>query len=265
MWINLAIAALGVAAGMLVNYLADILPVKRNISPPLCLHCGQGQPIGNYLFLPRRCPHCGTRRPARVWLVEIGFAALFLWLWHTPAALRFLPFWLAVVLLIFFGLVVIIDLEHRLILHPVSVAGALLGFTLGTYLHGIGATLAGGAVGYAVMLAFYLLGALFSRFARGKPGGEVALGFGDVNLSGVIGLILGLPQVWMGLILSVLGGGLISLFLVLGMLAVRRYRAFLAIPYGPFLVLGAFILLFLPDFGQQVILRVGPLFWLGSP
>jgi hypothetical protein len=48
------------------------------------------------------------------------------------------------------------------------------------------------------------------------------------------------------------------------MLLLRRYRAFMAIPYGPFLIAGAAILLFLPGFAQVLLARAGPLFWIGN-
>ena len=40
-------------------------------------------------------------------------------------------------------------------------------------------------------------------------------------------------------------GGLVSLIYLVVMLGLKRYRLFMALPYGPFLVAGAFVLLFL--------------------
>ncbi len=266
MFEKLAIAFAGLLAGMLVNYLADTLPVKRRLAQPICNHCGQKQGLQNYLIWPRRCVNCGKRRPPRVWFVELGFAALFLWVWLTPDALKFIPFWMAALLLIFFGVVAVIDMELRLILHPVSMAGVALGLLMGITTHGLWLTLAGGLGGFLIMYILFGLGVLFTRLTRKLQGNdeEVALGFGDVNLAGVLGLILGWPQILMGLLLSVLAAGVISLVLVLLMIVLRRYRAFLAIPYGPFLILGAFILLFLPHWGQVILARAGPLFWIGN-
>ncbi len=149
-------------------------------------------------------------------------------------------------MLVYFAVVIVIDGEHRLILHPVSWAGAALGISLGVWRHGAGSTLLGGAAGYAVMLGLYALGEFFSRWMarrRGEALEEVALGFGDVNLAGVTGLFLGWPGVAAGLILAILLGGVVSGGYLLWMLARRRYRAFAAIPYGPFLALAAVWLL----------------------
>ena len=80
------------------------------------------------------------------------------------------PFILAFILFIFLSLVFVIDLEHRLILHPVSLFGALLGLGIGIYLHGFVSTLIGGAVGFGVMLVFYFIGELYVRYMSKKRG-----------------------------------------------------------------------------------------------
>jgi leader peptidase (prepilin peptidase)/N-methyltransferase len=83
--------------------------------------------------------------------------------------------------------------------------------------------------------------------ARGRPVDDVALGFGDVNLSGVLGIMLGWPLIVISLVLSVLIGGLVSLIYIIIKLITRKYHAFMALPYGPFLVLGAIILIYFRD------------------
>ena len=82
-----------------------------------------------------------------------------------------------------------------------------------------------------------------------EPDDEDALGFGDVNLAGILGLLLGWPAIWFGLLLGILGGGLISLVIVLFMLIRRRYKEdalMVFIPYGPYFILSAFTILYLP-------------------
>jgi leader peptidase (prepilin peptidase)/N-methyltransferase len=150
--------------------------------------------------------------------------------------------------LFYFGVVVVIDLEYRLILHPVSLVGALLGLVFGILNHGVLNTILGGMAGFGIMLAFYFLGVLFIRFiskTRGDDIDEVALGFGDVNLAGVIGLLLGWPGIVGGIFLAIIIGGVVSgIVVVMGMIQ-KKYQAFQALPYGPFLVISAAALLYI--------------------
>ncbi|UCD41203.1 MAG: prepilin peptidase, partial [Chloroflexota bacterium] len=150
-------------------------------------------------------------------------------------------------MMIYFGVVVIIDLEHRLIMHPVSLVGTILGLFIGIQLHGVIDTLLGGLAGFGAMLGLYLLGALFARYiVRRKREGfnDEALGFGDVILGGILGFFLGWPGIIGGLFLSILLAGAISLIYLLISLLARKYRAFSFIPYGPFMVAGAVALIF---------------------
>lgn len=244
----IVVGLVGWVAGATVNYLADVLPYRRRLAAPFCLVCEEKIPLLNYLLFPRECPDCGSRRRARTWFVEIIAIAAAIWLWQSPPIE--LDFGLGLLVLVYFGVVVVIDMEYRLILHPVSLAGALLGLGLGIWLHGLLATVIGGAVGFGLMLAFYYLGSLFSKLVsrrRGGVGPGEALGFGDVNLGGVLGLMLGWPLILPALFLAILIGGIVSLVYMLGMLLLRRYQALMAVPYGPFLVSGAALLIYFRD------------------
>lgn len=238
-------ASVGWLAGAFVNYSADVLPRSRRLSLPICLGCETNMPFFNYLLWPRRCQACGKRRTGRTWFVEAIYFVFAVWLWLSPGA-RF-SFVEGLALLIFFGVVTVIDIEHRLILHPVSIVGAGLGLYYGIQLHGLRDTLIGGVVGYGAMFALYLLGILFSAYQarrRGESQFEDALGFGDVNLSGVLGLLLGWPGIVAGLLLTILLAGVISLLYLLWTVFRKRYDSSLAIPYGPFLVASAIWLLY---------------------
>ncbi len=166
-------------------------------------------------------------------------------LWLFPS--RHLGFWVGLLLLVFLGVVFVMDVEHRVVLDEVSLAGAALGLCIGTWLHGIVATIAGGAAGFAIMFGFYKLGEVYARWLakrRGEAFDDVALGFGDVNISGIIGLLLGWPGVFAGLVAGIFLGGAFSLLYMAGAYLLRRYKNFMAIPYAPFLVLGVVLFLF---------------------
>jgi len=242
---------LGLALGALINYLADVLPASRRLVRPGCGNCQTSFTWSDY-FLFRQCAHCQQKRSLRAWIVQLAYPLFSVLIWIFPRPI--LPYPLAVVLLAFFGLVAIIDLEHRVVMHPVSLFGLVLGLGVGLYLrgdtslqHGIFSTLLGGIAGFCIMLVLYLFGLLYVRIMarkKGLPTDEVALGFGDVNLAGILGLMLGWPAIAACLFFAILGGGLISLVIIAFMLVMKRYQAFTAIPYAPFLLLAATYLLF---------------------
>lgn len=242
---------IGWICGFMINYLSDVLPVTRKLSRPLCQKCQAPYAWGNYLSL-RSCSECQGERSIRTWGLQIIFPVASVLIWTFPRPI--LPYALAMALLSFFGLVAVIDLEHRVVLHPVSLFGAVFGLGVGIYLRsgnsGTGAllsTLFGGAAGFGIMMVLYLLGIFYVRRMakkRSLPADEVALGFGDVNLAGILGLMLGWPAISLCLFFAILGGGVVSLIIILGMLIVKKYHAFTAIPYAPFLLLAALYLLF---------------------
>ena len=239
------IAVLGWLMGVLVNYFGDILPIKRRLGKPICIACHDPMPGINYWLWPRRCPECWTRRPWRTWAVELFYLAASLWLWQNPPE-RF-GFWAGLLLLAFLGVVFVIDMEHRLILHMVSIFGAVLGLILGIYMRGLWVTLLGGAAGFGIMFGLYWFGEKFAGWLarrRGETLTEVALGFGDVNLAGVLGLLLGWPGIVAGLLLTIVIGGVVSILYLILMVILRRYHTFMAIPYGPFMVISAILLLY---------------------
>jgi len=238
------VACLGVFAGYLINYLADVLPYHRKICLPTCPGCGNPFSIIQYMQ-GKSCSSCGMKRPVRFWVVVVLSLAVTIWLQLYPPDR--LGFWPGFVLLAYLGVVVVIDIEHRLILHPVSLVGVVFGAAIGYWLHGFLPTLGGGAAGFLAMLLLYFLGDRFARLVarmRGQVLDEVALGFGDVNLAGILGLILGWPGILAGLGAAILLGGAASLILIAGQLVLRQYKPFTAIPYAPFLVLGSVIFLY---------------------
>jgi leader peptidase (prepilin peptidase)/N-methyltransferase len=251
----------GWLSGWVVNYLADTLPITRRLSRPTCTQCGDEYPWGIYLFFGP-CPKCGHRRGLRPWVVQFVMLAASLYTWLYP---RPMGYWLGIVLIDYFAVVFVIDLEHRLILHPTSLVGAALGLGIGTLVNGLAPTLIGGLAGFTIMLLLYLLGVLFSKFrarqlrSRGaQVDDEEALGAGDVILAGILGFILGWPLIWFGLLLGILLGGLIGVAMLLGLLLSRRYgqqALMVFMPYGPFFITSAFFILFLPNWIVSIVPR----------
>jgi leader peptidase (prepilin peptidase)/N-methyltransferase len=69
------------------------------------------------------------------------------------------------------------------------------------------------------------------------------MGFGDVKLSFVMGFSLGFYQGLLSVYLAFLIGGVYAIFLVYLKKAGRKTM----IPFGPFLLIGAYIMMFFED------------------
>lgn len=246
----LAIPVLGFALGALVNLLADGLPRHRRLTRPRCPHCDAPRPpvrwSGTVAWVANRksCAYCGHSLGIRHPLAELGAAGWTTWLYAIDPSLGvFLP---SLLLSMIFLLILITDFEHRLILHAVTLPAAILIGLIGVLdpSRGPAKTLVGGAVGFGAVLVLYLFGGLFGRLMgqiRGQRVDEVAFGFGDVTLAGVIGLAVGWPGVVLAVFIGILAGGLFSLAYLVTMIIRRRYQAFIPIPYSPFLILGALV------------------------
>jgi prepilin signal peptidase PulO-like enzyme (type II secretory pathway) len=251
-----AVAALGLTCGFLVNLLADNLPHRQPIQSPHCLACGAPRETVNWMAIlafirfRRRCPYCGTLRAWRDVVVELTLIVIALWLYFrdpTPGV-----FWPALIVAAIFTLIVVIDVEHRLILHVVSVPSGLLILIINSFdpSRGFIKSLAGGGAGFGLVLCMYFLGGVFGRqIAKAQEGGEdeVAFGFGDVMLGAMLGLTVGWPGIILALIFAIFAGGVFSLFYMLVMTLRDRYNAFQPIPYGPFLIFGASLVYFFRD------------------
>lgn len=246
----------GALIGSFLNVVVYRVPAGRSIvSPPsACGSCGTGIkpydniPVVSWLALRGRCRSCRSAISARYPLVEaataVAFAVVAWWFWAGPQApgertgTAIAAGVLEVVAYLYFSAVSIalalIDLDtHRLpnsiVLPSAIVAAALLG-TAGA-LTGDGPALPGAAIGGAALYALYLVLALV------YPGG---MGFGDVKLAGVIGIFLGYlgwgPLIIGGFAAFVLGG-----VFALALVALRRARKGSGIPFGPWMLAGAWL------------------------
>lgn len=235
-------AILGWIFSAIINYLADVLPLYRKLTISACEDCHSEFGIGRYL-LNRPCSVCGKTVSLRhrivssaVFLITILIATYFI---QSPLIIV-----QGVFVFLFFSLIIIIDIEHHLILHLVSLFGALGMGIIGYERHGGLVTFLGGVAGFGLMFLLYLIGIWFGRLLskrRGTPV-EEGLGFGDVTLAGVCGLLLGWPGIIIGLFFGILLGGFYSLILIVFSLIRKEYKPYRTIPYGPFIALSVFLL-----------------------
>lgn len=250
------VAVFGALIGSFLNVVVYRVPAGRSIvSPPsACGSCGTGIkpydniPVVSWLLLRGRCRSCHSAISPRYPLVEgataIAFALVAWWFWAGPQApvehsgTALAAGVLEVVAYLYLAAISIalalIDLDtHRLpntIVLPSYLVGAALLGAAGA-LTGDGAALLSAAIGGVVLYALYLLLALV------YPGG---MGFGDVKLAGVLGIFLGYlgwgPLIVGGFAAFVLGG-----VFALALVAARRARKGSGIPFGPWMLAGAWL------------------------
>jgi len=231
----------GIAIGSFLNVCIDRLPEGQSLLHPAS-HCPACQrrlaprdliPILSYIWLRSRCRYCRAPIPQRVLWVELGTGLMFVFLWWryglTPE-LGITSFYFCLLTII-----LVIDLERGVILNKVVYPAAVIALIIATLTANPGITnitkalikvLIGGGLGLVIML----LVALASR------GG---IGWGDVKMAGLVGLLTGFPLVLVSLLLAVFSGGLVAATLLL--LKIKKRKQ--AIPFGPFLSLGAMVTL----------------------
>jgi hypothetical protein len=237
---------LGGICGMLVNYLSDILPTSHHLTRPQCSKCHQPYPIIDYA-LARRCQHCGSAPSLRSRIVLISGPLIGLLLYFFPIPI--FTFWETLPLLLYMGVVMVIDIEHRLVLLETSIVGLILCTIYGIVLHGFKVTILGALGGFVIMLLFYLSGVVFNLIMgkiKNQKITEVAFGFGDVSLGTILGSLVGWPATAGVIIIALVAFGVFSLFYILELILSKRYRAFTnALPFAPFLILSTILLFYL--------------------
>lgn len=258
--IELLLIVLGFISAVLINSLADDLPHRLRPSRPHCHACGfpqhRAQWAATFAFITgrSRCGHCQARIRWRKPIVEFTAVILLLFLYYRLGLT--LKFGLLALLLECLLLITVIDFEHRLILYSTIFPAAGVAWLYGVFGAGgdvwpaLTRTLTGGAVGFGVFYLFFLLGQVYSWWVarrRGEPLDEIAFGGGDANLGGVVGLAVGWPSIILTVFYTVISGGVIAALFLAFMYLRRRNVLLVPIPYGPFIVFGAVIVLVFAD------------------
>jgi leader peptidase (prepilin peptidase)/N-methyltransferase len=137
----------------------------------------------------------------------------------------------------------VFDLRYQRIPDWLSYGGLLLALlaALSRGLLPLFSALTGALVALLLLGGAYRLGKLWP----GVAGGQSALGLGDVKLAVFVGALVGWPQVLPTLFLGVLAGGVVALGILAVHLARGRYRTGSTMPYGPALVVGGLVGLWL--------------------
>ncbi|WP_420870294.1 prepilin peptidase [Microbacterium saccharophilum] len=243
----LAFAALfGLVIGSFLNVVVYRVPAKipltRESRCPQCdapVRPWQNVPVVSWLILRGKCASCGAPISARYPLVElatglgfIGVAGLFLdgFLDAAKAPVILAYLYLAAISIA----LALIDLDTRrlpdVIVLPAYLVLAAL-FVVACLLGAPWEGLLRAAIGGVALYAFYFL----LRLVR--PGG---MGGGDVKLAGVLGPALG----WLGwgsLIVGAFAAFLLGGVIGIARMLARRATRKTAIPFGPWMIAGAWI------------------------
>lgn len=245
-------AALGLGVGDVLTVVVARVPEGRSLrSRSRCGACSRELsivdqiPIVSWVVLKGGCRQCGQRIPGREVVLELvtgmafGAAAVrFGWSWTLPPTL--------VVFSVLVGISAV-DLERHLIPKRLVYAGIVTTFPLLVVAaaaqhrwESLAHALVGAGVAFAVLLLAHLA----------SPRG---LGFGDVRLAALLGLMLGWIDPWtthvfVGLFVGFLLGSVVGLSLIALRLKSRQDE----IPLGPFLAAGAALTIL---FGHAVLRR----------
>ncbi len=236
----------GAVAGSFLNVCIYRLPLGISVvlPPSSCPECKEripfyyNVPIISYIALGGRCRSCGAHFSLRYPFVEAltGLAALALFLRFglTPALLIYFVFISALIVIAF------VDLAHGIIPDAISIPGVFAGFgasfflTAPGWLNSIIGIALGGGILLAIAGVYYLIA------------GREGMGLGDVKLLAMIGAFLG----WRGVLVTILAGSIAGSVLGLFFMIVYKKDSKFALPFGPFLALGAVVYLF---YGERLV------------
>jgi len=242
----IAVFMFGLIVGSFLNVCIYRLPHHKSIVFPgsQCPGCHRdirfydNIPVLSYIILGGKCRNCknpiSMRYPMVEFLSGLMAVAVFLKYGPTPAALCFYILIAALLVITF------IDIDHRIIPDVITLPGIVI-FFLASFLPstidwkdaGLG-ILIGGFSLYAVALGYELL--------MKKEG----MGGGDIKLLAMMGAAIG----WKGVLFTIFMSSLVGSVIGIGIMVFTQKNLKLAIPFGPFLSIGAITFIF---FGPEMI------------
>jgi leader peptidase (prepilin peptidase)/N-methyltransferase len=229
---------LGLIVGSFLNVVIYRLPEGKSIvNPPS--HCPQCNtrlkfidliPVFSYLFAGGKCRYCGAKISFQYPLVELLTAFFFLF-----SYLKFgltSEFFIYVLLLSVLIVISFIDYKYMIIPNIITYSGIIIGFISAIIFDYI--TIIDSLLGIFIPALLLLIVALLFK------GG---MGMGDVKLVSMLGAFLGYKYTLAGIFIGSVFGSVIGLALMGFGILNRKDR----IPFGPFICLGAVIMIFFGD------------------
>lgn len=243
------VGLVGLVVGSFLNVVIHRVPRGESlVSPPSrCPSCQapirpwHNVPVVGWLLLRGRCASCGASISLRYPLVEATTAVLFV---GVTVRLRDLGELAAAPAFLFFtalGVALsVIDLgtkrlPNTLVLPSYPVLAVLLAVAAGW--SGDWWAFARAVIGGVALYAFFF--AVVFIYPAG-------MGFGDVKLAGLVGAILAYLS-WATLALGAFAGFLLGAVVGVALIAVGRAGRKTAVPFGPFMIAGALLAVFVAD------------------
>jgi leader peptidase (prepilin peptidase)/N-methyltransferase len=250
---------LGSAIGSFLNVCIYRIPREKSIvnPPSACPGCEKSIrfydniPILSYILLKGKCRDCGSKISIRYPIVELLTGIFFLILYRQFG----LTFEL-IVFMIFVSLLIaisFIDLDFQIIPDILSIGGVVLGFILAIIRplfrdldpkFGILDSLYGIGLGGGLLFAIAWLYQFFTK--------REGMGGGDIKLLGMIGAFCG----WKGVVFSLVSGSVLGTIVGIPLMLAKGRNTKYAIPFGPFLSLGAIIFIFRGDSLMNLLLKI---------
>jgi leader peptidase (prepilin peptidase)/N-methyltransferase len=236
----------GLCVGSFLNVCIYRIPASKSIVHPrsMCPQCGHpiraydNIPLLSYLWLKAKCRDCGAPVSLRYPVVEF-LGGLF-------AVASFLKFGLSTGALIVYAFITVllvitfIDIDHQIIPDVITLPGIPLGFAASFAMPST--TWTDSLIGIAVGGGSLLLVAWGYQLLTRKEG----MGGGDIKLLAMIGAVVG----WKGVLFTIFVASAVGTLSGLAVMIRRRKNMKLAIPFGPFLAIGAIAYLF---FGPELV------------
>ena len=240
---------LGAMVGSFLN--VCIYRIPENVSlwwpPSTCPKCKtrikfyDNIPVLSYLILRGKCRSCKTKISIQYPIIEALTSLLTLLVVYNFG----LTYWTAVALFVTYSLIVLSVIDFRLFIIPdrfsigLTVLGLLVFFINPAFSGALKAKfiqcLAGGAIGFFGLWGMAIIGSVIFK--------KEAMGGGDIKLTAAVGTLTGI-------------GGVISTLIISSFLGLVYYAALFilkkdpqnkTIPFGPFISIGLFINILIPN------------------
>jgi len=256
-WIldGFAIGILGLCIGSFLNCVIYRLEEEKSLNGrSFCPNCKHNLtwkdlfPVFSYLFLGGKCRYCAKKISWQYPAVEFATGIIFLLIFNFQfsifnefSIIQFLNlaflFYIASALIIIF----VYDLKHYLIPDKVLLPAIIITFIFCIFEEFNS--------NFKFQISNYLLAAIIASgfflliflVSRGRW-----MGFGDVKLAVLMGLALGVPNIFVALFLAFFFGAIIGVILMV----FQKKGLKSEIPFGPFLIAGTFLALF---WGHEMI------------